>query len=1078
MPLNKIVVKLDSLFNTISDAIVIPRSTIGTLNDKIRQDLAYVYRLELPERLEYRPLGAVDIMQHTNQDRQNNLKPVFHILMATCVDNNTSTYEAIEDIANEISDFTKRNPTVRDVALPLLGTGAGGLDHMRVFQILTENFIKNSSPDAVMEIFVTEERIFSLIRPQIPQDRTSELPKIELTSEQSAIMEQILDRISRDHDCYLAGAVWDGSDKADDFFAAGIWQNGHEDKFVELVKKIKPGSLILLKSSFASTGVSYLRIKGIGIVTLNPGNGQELSVNWRAHHTQYDIPNKGNYRNTITKVAPKTFLEIIRAIPEWQQIIFKIFPPDSSVYEPEFAAQISQLAGLLSDSDDADDHLDINADVDAFAKIISAKTFKPPLAIALFGKWGTGKSFFMRKLKDKISYYTQQQDDMVCTGIAHIHFNAWSYLDANLWASMISKIFEGLNQYISDNKKSDVEINEVKTSLMDRLSLNFLQMEKVKKEQATLTSAITDLTEKKEKLASELEGKKKEIAKDSFTKALQIVDEKLKVREKISSAFKENESVTSASKELREIVPEEYLKDPGAVLKKVQSIETYVKVFFSRKKLLSNILWLAGIILFVYYAPLVLHWLVKLITKTDFSFPPVDLLIKTLVTAAPVLHLIRKTYMQVQPLVSSLWKIKVEYDTAIKDAQAALEKEEAEIALSIAQNEQKLIAVDKEIKETERQQLLLTYKKEHALSTEALYSFIGKRTISEDYQQHLGIVSLIRRDFEALSDLFYGHNVENKHKDFAENFNKPLQRIVLYIDDLDRCREDRVVEVLEAVNLLMAFPLFVVVVGVDPRWVRNALITRYGSQFAPEGDKELIEASDYLEKIFQVPFHLKAANDGHIRHMIRMLSKPYEAFDFENEVPIYDENSPIVREYNEEQNQERHENIIPEPPVTAPVEPRSQLQHVKLQSWEIALMEDMSVILGNNPRAIKRFVNIYQIVKAHSGLTYMVGQEKTEYLIILFLDALYNGCYRKLAPCFIKFMQKNETAKLAQFLQDFEKQSSDIVLLKKQLDVALTTKPAYQTLQDTVMTHFKAHNGFIQRFSFDEILPESSIFLN
>ncbi len=40
-----------------------------------------------------------------------------------------------------------------------------------------------------------------------------------------------------------------------------------------------------------------------------------------------------------------------------------------------------------------------------------------------------------------------------------------------------------------------------------------------------------------------------------------------------------------------------------------------------------------------------------------------------------------------------------------------------------------------------------------------------------------------------------------------------IDRIVLYIDDLDRCPEVKVVEVLQAVHLLLAYPLFVVVVG-------------------------------------------------------------------------------------------------------------------------------------------------------------------------------------------------------------------------------------------------------------------------
>ena len=50
-----------------------------------------------------------------------------------------------------------------------------------------------------------------------------------------------------------------------------------------------------------------------------------------------------------------------------------------------------------------------------------------------------------------------------------------------------------------------------------------------------------------------------------------------------------------------------------------------------------------------------------------------------------------------------------------------------------------------------------------------------------------------------------------------------INRIVLYIDDLDRCPERKVVDVLQAVHLLLAYPLFVVVVGVDPRWLLHSL---------------------------------------------------------------------------------------------------------------------------------------------------------------------------------------------------------------------------------------------------------------
>src|SRR5690606_12698885 len=84
---------------------------------------------------------------------------------------------------------------------------------------------------------------------------------------------------------------------------------------------------------------------------------------------------------------------------------------------------------------------------------------------------------------------------------------------------------------------------------------------------------------------------------------------------------------------------------------------------------------------------------------------------------------------------------------------------------------------------------------------------------------------------------------------------KPLQnlpkidRIILYIDDLDRCPFDKVMEVLQAVHLLMAFPLFVVLVAVDVRWLETSLENSH-VQF--KGEDRHTSPTEYLEKIFQL----------------------------------------------------------------------------------------------------------------------------------------------------------------------------------------------------------------------------------
>ena len=62
--------------------------------------------------------------------------------------------------------------------------------------------------------------------------------------------------------------------------------------------------------------------------------------------------------------------------------------------------------------------------------------------------------------------------------------------------------------------------------------------------------------------------------------------------------------------------------------------------------------------------------------------------------------------------------------------------------------------------------------------------------------------------------------------------------------------------VLQAIHLLLAYPLFVVFVAVDVRWLKNALERTY-PQFGKEEQRELADPSDYLEKIFQIPYWVR-----------------------------------------------------------------------------------------------------------------------------------------------------------------------------------------------------------------------------
>ena len=82
------------------------------------------------------------------------------------------------------------------------------------------------------------------------------------------------------------------------------------------------------------------------------------------------------------------------------------------------------------------------------------------------------------------------------------------------------------------------------------------------------------------------------------------------------------------------------------------------------------------------------------------------------------------------------------------------------------------------------------------------------------------------------------------------------------MDDLDRCPPAKVLEVLEGVHLLLALELFIVVVGVDPRWLQRSLRHQYrdlATSESPGTDPYLWAMPiEYLEKIFQIPLTLPA----------------------------------------------------------------------------------------------------------------------------------------------------------------------------------------------------------------------------
>ncbi len=107
-----------------------------------------------------------------------------------------------------------------------------------------------------------------------------------------------------------------------------------------------------------------------------------------------------------------------------------------------------------------------------------------------------------------------------------------------------------------------------------------------------------------------------------------------------------------------------------------------------------------------------------------------------------------------------------------------------------------------------------------------------------------------------------------------EHIVEKNMRLVVFIDDLDRCLPEKAVEVLEAIKLFLDVPGCVFMLGLDDKVIARGVEIKYRQLMADaEGDGErrqqrLVEGARYLEKIIQLPFQLPPIERGRMRAFI------------------------------------------------------------------------------------------------------------------------------------------------------------------------------------------------------------------
>ena len=196
-------------------------------------------------------------------------------------------------------------------------------------------------------------------------------------------------------------------------------------------------------------------------------------------------------------------------------------------------------------------------------------------------------------------------------------------------------------------------------------------------------------------------------------------------------------------------------------------------------------------------------------------------------------------------------------------------------------------------------------------------------------------------------------------REFRDDFTDLIKatgkkRLVVLIDDLDRCSPQRIVENLEAIKLFLNVEKTAFIIAADEAIITDAVYSAYTTSLDNRTLQEKKNlGNDYLEKLIQVPYKLPRLSAMEVETYINMLlcksclkeeefeelRLKFQDFVAENKNSIFDweKIAPLIK------NEEIKKKIQPLANFMAPVS------------------DIIASCMEGNPRLIKRFLNAYEL---------------------------------------------------------------------------------------------------------------------
>lgn len=765
--------------------------------------------------------------------------------------------------------------------------------------------------------------------------------------------------------------------------------------------------------------------------------------------------------------------------------------------EIELDVDIIQITGFSNDYLQAHDQLNIEHEVDALASIIAYKETQPPLSVGIFGEWGSGKSFYMNLLHKKIDEISStardsnvpQREYPFYKHIKQIRFNAWNYVESDLWASLAHTIYQKLYQLDENTDKKDPHWLGLVKYGEEEVKLKEKQIEQLECELNTKINKLSSLHSDREKINDYgYSDPGKQVLKHFLTPDL-----KDKCEQFIEKVGLQNE-----------------VKTINDAVTLTQEISTFTNRASLLYKSISNTSTKSiTFALFLSLLAFIATYIANLNSESTEQISEHLTAIFTFFSTS--LFWLKNRISVVSDWLKEIESIQIEVSETKQTAFNKIEEERAEAQKSIKELTEQIKQEEEEKAKLEAQIREAKLNLNELTPESVLAHHINETIGANKYGKFLGLPAILSKDFKTLSETIEHQNLLlNDDKTYltledenaASDANYRINRIVLYIDDLDRCEPQTVVKVLEAVHLFLASPLFVVVLGVDPRWLFSSIKEHYASIMKAPNEQDIhYNAStpeEYLEKIFQIPIWLDSPSSEGVNRLITSIigATTLQASEIEgdtakthhhypNQTTKHDalnESAPELSPPmdNARSHSENHKkddasnkvddtsstNIVAQSQEEAKDEKTQQLikaQHHKLDIIEVEFINNLSHILVRSPRAVKRYLNIYRLIK--SSLTQQeyrrfmnqVDGNAPGYKAVSFLLAVIVS-YPKLAPDLI-----NESVQAKNYSID------DLIKnIKNSKEGAQQLKTGCAKLNDTTeqLGDIKAWAKLVARYSY------------